>query len=137
MGIAIFFAIDGHHTLLRGLALMMETMPLGMLGPLSILGNFNDINLIEIMNQAIIEQFGLTFIYGLLMAAPVVATLLLLDSGIAIMAKTMPQMNVYFLFLPLKIFIGLIVLAISLRYIKPLIDSLMHTIFNLFKPFLA
>jgi len=45
--------------------------------------------------------------------------LLLLDLALAVVARTMPQLNVFIVSLPLKIFVGLVVLALSARYMLP------------------
>ena len=40
------------------------------------------------------------------------------------MGRSMPQMNVYFLFLPLKIGVALALMAIALRYLAPVLERL-------------
>ena len=70
------------------------------------------------------------YVYGVIIAAPVIGVLMLLDTGIAVMGRTMPQMNVYFLFLPLKIGAALILTAASLRYLSPVLERLFLTVFE-------
>ena len=112
----VFFLLDLHHLWLRGIAYSLEVVPIGT--------RFHGLNI-----DLIVAQFGKVFVYGLVVAAPVVIGLLLVDVGVAVMARTMPQMNVYFLFLPLKIFLGLTLLALSLRYMLPLIETILKNIF--------
>lgn len=57
--------------------------------------------------------FSEQFFLALLLALPVMALLMLFDVLVGIAAKGMPQMNVYFITLPLKIFIGIVALWAS------------------------
>lgn len=69
------------------------------------------------------------FVYGLAVVAPVVAVLLMLDVGMAVAARTMPQVNMFIVGFPLKIFMGLLVLALSLNYMGPLLEKIYASIF--------
>jgi flagellar biosynthetic protein FliR len=104
--VVTFFLIGGHHLLLRGLAFSLERIPPGS-------------RLTGLPLGTVVEQFGAMFVYAALLAAPVMTVILLVDIGMAMMARTMPQMNVFIVGLPLKIFVGLVVLAISLGFIGP------------------
>lgn len=68
---------------------------------------------------AIVSHLSAAFGLGILLALPAVMVLLLVDVGIAVMSRTMPQMNVYFLFLPLKVLLGVVVMAMSIRPMQP------------------
>lgn len=111
MGILVFLALDGHHELMRALALSLETAPPG--------GGWPNVNF-----AAIVAQFGAIFSMGLALAAPVVFGLLILDMALAILSRTMPQMNIFFVSMPLRIATGLILLALSLHYVGPLLKQL-------------
>lgn len=109
MAVITFFLVDGHHLLLRGIAYSLHNVPLG-----SGLYNF-DIT-------SVVAMFGKMFVYGLMIAAPVLFVLLLLDVGMAVASRSMPQLNIFIISLPLKIFVGLMVLALSLSHLKVLIN---------------
>ena len=49
---------------------------------------------------------------------------------LAVIARSMPQVNVFIVSLPLKIFVGLTVLAVSLCYLSPLIARVFESIFR-------
>jgi flagellar biosynthesis protein FliR len=116
LAIALFFAIDGHHLILRGLAFSLERVPPG--------------TFVTSVDPAIvIAQFGGMFVYAVALAAPVLFVILLLDVVLAVMARSMPQMNVFIVSLPLKILVGLITLAISLNYIGPLVARIFEDLF--------
>jgi len=117
IAVAAFFAIDGHHLLIRGLAFSLERIPPGT-------------PLIDVDPGAVVAQFGGMFVYALALAAPVLFVILLVDVVLAVIARTMPQVNVFIVSLPLKIFVGLVVLAISLNYAAPLMSRVFENLFN-------
>jgi flagellar biosynthesis protein FliR len=117
MAVAMFFAVDGHLMMIRGLVFSLEQVPPGTF-------------ISEVDPAVIVAQFGGMFVYAIAIAAPVLFTILLIDVVLAVVARTMPQVNIFIVSLPLKIFVGLFVLAISLRYISPLVARIFEDIFN-------
>jgi len=111
LAVVLFFLTDAYQLAIRGVAYSLAVSPPG-------------VGVGAIPYAEIVRQFGLTYVYGFIIAAPVIGILLLLDTGIAIMGRTMPQMNVYFLFLPLKIGLALALSAIALRYLSPVLETL-------------
>lgn len=91
-----------HLEILKLLAVSVEVIPVGA------------VNLIY-QPSAFISYLSGVFIFTLMLFSPVITSLLLLDLIIGLVARTMPQMNVYFVTLPLKLFIGILVLAITLK----------------------
>ena len=116
MALAAFFALDGHQWLIRGLVYSFDRIPPG--------GAFGTMSL-----EAVAAQFGAMFVYGMAVVAPAVITLLLVDVGMAVAARTMPQVNVFIFALPIKIFLGLTVLALALRNVGPLLERIYESIF--------
>jgi len=116
IAIMVFYTLDGHHFLLRGLAFSVEKIPPGMwMGELPI--------------SLVVAHFGAMFSFAIAIVAPVIFSILLLDVGLAVMARTMPQMNVFIVSLPLKIFTGLSVMALSMHMMAPLMERIFETIF--------
>jgi len=84
-------------------------------------------------------ELGRTFISGgsqlfkiaVQFAAPAMIFLLLVDISIAFIARVMPQMNVFFVTLPLKIGVGMMVLIISLRLFQVLFSYINDEIENM------
>ncbi len=106
MAAAVFLAVDGHHALVRALAWSLQQLPPG--------GSIASLD-----PAAVGAQWALMFSYGLLLVAPAVFALLLLDVALAVMARTMPQMNVFIVALPLKVVVGVLVLALTVRQMLP------------------
>lgn len=113
----IFFTADLHHVLLKGFAYSFELHPVGS-------------QLLELDLADVTRQFGLMFNMGIMLAGPIIGILLLVDAGVAIMSRSMPQMNVYFLFLPLKALLCFIALAWLLPIMSPLLLRTMDSSFT-------
>jgi flagellar biosynthesis protein FliR len=123
VGALLFLELDAHHTLLRGLAYSFTAVPVGQ--PFTLHA------------QPLIAQFGIMYTYGFVLVAPAVVGLMLIDVAVAVAARIMPQANVYFVALPLKVFVGLLLLALSLRFMQPLIEDMFGSIFRYWDRILA
>lgn len=96
--ILVFVTIDGHHALIRGLDLSFRTLPV--LAMPSGIGPFS----------AWMKLFGDLFRIGLQLALPLLGALLITNLMLGMIAKTMPQINVFIVGMPIQILAGLIVL---------------------------
>lgn len=101
LAVAYVFAIDGHYMLLRTLVFSVQVLPLGQVWQ-------------GITIAAITAQFGVVFSLGLMLFAPVLLVLFLVEVGIALMARSMPQFNAFLVSIPAKIGIGLTLMAVFL-----------------------
>ncbi len=100
----LFLAIQGHHYFITGLAKSFEMIPLSVLIPrLSSLGEF------ALLGQTILEV-------ALLLSAPVLVSILLVNFSLGIMGRAVPQINVLITSLPVNALVGLAVLMISLPF---------------------
>ncbi|MGE5552326.1 MAG: flagellar biosynthetic protein FliR [Betaproteobacteria bacterium] len=98
----MFLAIDGHHHLLRALAKTFELVPLG--------GFRYFPGLAELM----VKGFGAAFLLGFKISLPVVAALFLTDVALGLVARAVPQMNVFVIGFPAKILVGLVFVMLIL-----------------------
>jgi flagellar biosynthetic protein FliR len=98
----VFLSINGHHLVLTAFADSYEVIPPGVVGLASSVG------------ELMIKYTAYVFVIALKMAAPVMITLFLTDVALGAIAKTMPTMNVFFVGFPIKIGVGLMVMAMSL-----------------------
>jgi flagellar biosynthetic protein FliR len=100
VGVLLFFLLNVHHVLLRGLAWSIERYPLGRAWPLaSAVG-------------PLLKQVSSMFVLGLALAAPVVFCLLLVELALAVIAHSLPQMNMLVIGFPIKIVVGMVALAL-------------------------
>ncbi len=120
----IFLAINAHHVLIQALKYSFEKIPLG----------FFHIN--PLMLDQLIQIITFTFIIGFKMAAPVVITLFMANILLGILARTMPQMNVFIVGLPLKILLGLIILLLIFPLYIPIFENLFDRMFEALNQFL-
>lgn len=102
LAVVLFFLVDGHHALLRGIAYSLERFPLGQPWRL-------DAALVPLLRQV-----SGTFALGFALAAPVAVSILLVDMALGAVARQLPQLNMLTLGIPLKIVVGL--LAASLWF---------------------
>lgn len=112
--VAYFMALDGHHVLLRALALSVERFPPGAIAL--------DLDISEHLKFS-----GAMFTFGLALAAPVMLSLLLADVALAVMSRSMPQLNVFVLSFSIKIVLGLIGLTASVKFAGGVLTGLFES----------
>jgi flagellar biosynthetic protein FliR len=70
----------------------------------------------------------------LMVSAPTMLGLFAIDLAVAYASRSMPQANMYFVALPIKVMAGFVLLAGSLRYAPPLIERMYRDAFTVFSP---
>jgi flagellar biosynthetic protein FliR len=116
----IFFTINGHHWVLMGLARSFEAAPPASLLPLDAAGA-------TVLTNLLLRSAAL-FVAALRIALPIMGALLLADIAMGVISRSAPQMNIYFVGLPLKILIGIVALLLALPLTVSTIERLMATI---------
>ncbi|MBR0575947.1 flagellar biosynthetic protein FliR [Proteiniclasticum sp. BAD-10] len=96
LAIMVFFLLDLHHVLLLALMESFQIAPAGQLG-------FGAVKL-----DAVVHLFSLAFRMGFSMAAPLLIVLLLTDLVMGIISRTVPQINVFMLGMPLKTLVAMV-----------------------------
>jgi flagellar biosynthesis protein FliR len=115
--VAVFLGLDGHHVLVQALALSAHSVPPGAMS-------------YTVDWDAVLKQSGVMFTFGTALAAPVMLALLLADVSMAVLARSMPSLNIFVLSFSLKIVLGLTGLAAALRLAEPLLAALYGTTFE-------
>jgi flagellar biosynthetic protein FliR len=101
MGMLIFLIVDAHHIFLAALAETYQYVPPG--------GFAFSGGLMQILT-------GMTakvFLTAVKLSAPVMAVVLLINIGLAVIARTVPQINVFIIGFPIQIAAGLIFLGLT------------------------
>lgn len=106
-----FLAIDGHHLVLIALQKTFDAVPIQGTIP------FADPTLLMQMTSQMVQA-------GIQLALPVMAAVLLTDLSLGLLAKITPQIQVYFLGLPLKIGVSLVAMGLVLVMLLPLVGNL-------------
>mgnify|MGYP006279780913 FL=1 len=105
--VLLFLSANGHHLFLLILSRSYEAFPPGTMPAVSTL------------SAAVIETGSVMFIACLRLAAPMLAAFLILMVTLALLARLVPEMNILFLSLPLRVGLGLVMAVTFL----PLISS--------------
>lgn len=110
-----FLLMDGHYTLILGLAESYRLVPLNA-------GVFSGSAALVLL-----KIFSGAFTIGLQISAPVLAVLLITDLTLGFLARTAPQINVFLTGFPIKIAVGLL----TLSFLIPLLGTVLRTIFDM------
>ncbi len=102
--ILLFLVFDGHHYIIHALYYSFKIIPLGA------------ITFLKFSPEAFLKVFSNIFLVGLQLSAPVIAILFLIDFSLGVIAKGVPQMNVFMTGAPLKGLVAFISLFICLIY---------------------
>jgi flagellar biosynthetic protein FliR/FlhB len=116
--LVIFFIVDGHHMLIKSLIQSFSVIKLG-----SFFLNQASINIIF---KAFIEYFGIAIQIGI----PIVLILLFTDLTMSLIARTVPQLNIMILGLPIKIMVGFASFCFALPIFLKLMENLFTGIPN-------
>ena len=110
-----FLAINGHHLLMAGLVDTFRILPLSM----------------EMINLDQLNSFGVfvseIMAVGLKIASPVLISIFFMNMTMAIIGRTVPQINVLITSLPVNIMVGFIIMFVSV----PLLVWQMHDLLEL------
>ncbi|HYD61572.1 MAG TPA: flagellar biosynthetic protein FliR [Noviherbaspirillum sp.] len=117
LAVAVFFGMDGHHALLRGIAFSVQQVPPGT-------------GFAALPADAVVRQFGLMFSLGMALIAPVVFCLFLVEVGLALVSRVLPQMNVFVVGIPVKIVAGIAMFALTIGYLGPAMGRVYASVFN-------
>jgi flagellar biosynthesis protein FliR len=100
MGVALIFATDLHHLVI---AAMNESYTIFQPGELPLMGD---------AAQHVTKIIATSFRIGIQLSAPFLVFGLLFNIGLGVLSRLMPQMQVFFIGLPLSILLGLLLLLV-------------------------
>ncbi|WP_457323195.1 flagellar biosynthetic protein FliR [Roseateles sp. P5_E11] len=117
VGMSVFFGVDGHHALLRGIAQVAQWVPPGALWRLP-------------DASALARAMGAMFSMTVVLVAPAMFMLLLIELVLDFVSRVLPQMNVLFIGMPVKALVGLSTLAIAAPGMAPALRKLYAGVFD-------
>jgi flagellar biosynthetic protein FliR len=100
--IVLFFLVNGHHFFLRAIFMSFESVPLEHIP-----------RFLQMSNSAIhmlAYTTGQVIAIGLLLAAPAVVAIFLTDLVFGVINRVAPQINVFFMAMPVKMMMGIVVI---------------------------
>jgi flagellar biosynthesis protein FliR len=115
-----FFAIDGHLMLLKALMQSFEILPLGR----------GHVNFLAISDDIIAVGSDL-FKIAMRIALPISCVVLLINTGLAALARTTPQMNIFMVGFMLNIGAGLIMLGLAIPSLIPMFRKIILQSFEI------
>lgn len=124
VAVVAFFSTDAHHALLRGIAFSLTEAPPGA-------------GFIALRPDAVVRQFGLMFSLGVAVIAPAMIGLLLVEAGLSVVSRVLPQMNVFIVVIPAKIIAGIAIFALSVTALGPVMQRVFASIFTFWEQVLA
>lgn len=112
IALMIFFVLDAHHMLIKGISYSLQELPVGA-------ASLNP-SLAGYLIHATGSVFGSAFRIG----APVIVTLFLVELSFGVLSRMIPQANVFVDAIPVKVLVTVLMLGLSLGYIVPNIGAL-------------
>lgn len=114
LALVFWFLIDGHYSLIMGLAGSYQIVPISA-------ASFNGG-----VAYTLIKIFSGAFTIALKVSAPILAVLVMSDLALGFLARTAPQINVFITGFPIKIAVGLL----TLSFLIPLLGTMLRFLFN-------
>lgn len=102
--VILFLSANGHHLLLSIISKSYDAFPAG------------SIPTIPILTGGIIQAGSAMLVAGLKLAAPIMGAFLILMVILAILARIVPEMNILFISLPMRVGLGFIMVLIFLPF---------------------
>ncbi|MBM7647116.1 flagellar biosynthetic protein FliR [Bacillus ectoiniformans] len=115
MSLLLLLSLNGHHLILDGIFYSYQFIPME-----QAFISFGDGQMLDYIAKA----FNSMFIIAFQMAMPVVATLFLVDVALGIVARTVPQLNIFVVGFPIKIAVSFIVLFVVMGVILTVVQQL-------------
>lgn len=113
-----FITFGGLHVLLRLLYLTFEKIPVGRV-----------IINAEII-YGIIEAFSKAFVMGVCISLPIIAIELFIEAAMGVLIRAVPQLNIFIVGIPIKIFIGLLLLGLLIYPFSKFSEEIISHIYN-------
>src|SRR5699024_529403 len=120
LALLFLLSVNGHHLLIDGIFFSYEFIPLEAFVP------FQNETIVDF----IIDTFNKMFLIAFQVSIPIVGCLFLVDVALGIIARTVPQLNVFVVGLPLKIFVSFVAIFIFLGLYTTLVKKLFTSMFN-------
>ncbi len=123
IALLLIFALDIHHLLLMAVVDSYMLFPPGQ--PLPI-GDFSDV---------VARVVGKAFVLAFQIAAPFIVVAGVFYLGLGLLARLMPQMQIFFVAIPLQIALGLLVMALALPVmLRVFLQGFESTVVDLLMP---
>ncbi len=118
LALLLFFTVDGHHILIQIIFNSYDVVPLGA-------GIVTDR-----LSVGMVRLFADSFSLAVRITIPIIAASLLSVIAFGVLARAVPQINIFIVEIPFKIFIGLVVLLVTVPIIVESYNNIFDKMFN-------
>lgn len=118
----LFLAINGHHYLLMGIMNSYEWVPLENQLFAAILDGG--------ISNFLLQTLSTMFVLAFQLAAPLSAAIFIVDIGLGMLARTVPQFNIFVIGLPTKILVGFLIIFVMVPSFLYLFQLLFSQLFE-------
>ena len=118
MLLMIFFAVNGHLTLIKMIYMTIERMPVGTL-------TFS-----PGVGITALEIFARAFLLGVMMALPIIASGLTLEITFGVLMRLVPQIHMFVVGVPIKMLVGLVVFTATIPVFANFSSRIFSEMFN-------
>jgi len=108
----VFITVNAHYWFIKALMQSYRMVP-----PLK--ANFGNS-----LTEQLIQLSGSMFVIAIQVGSPIIAALLITSVAFGLIARTVPQMNVFIVAMPLKIGVGLLFIGFSLPYLSAFLKKI-------------
>ena len=102
----MLLAANGHHLLLQVIVRSYQTFPIGTIPSISV------------MTNGAIQASSMMLVASLRLAAPILVAFLLLFVVLAILARIVPEMDILFMTMPVRVGLGFVMMILFLPFIQ-------------------
>jgi len=113
LAVLIFLATDAHHFIIGAMVQSFELI------------NPALVDFSGVTPEFVLRIFSSMFLVAVKIAAPIMAILFFLSVGLGLVARTVPQMNVFIVGFPLQIGVGLVMVALAMPFFSVVLQSQM------------
>ncbi len=110
--ILLFFSVNGHHLFLLIISKSYEAFPVGVVPS------------IDVLTGGVVQAGSVMLIASLRLAAPVLTAFLVLMVTLALLARLVPEMNILFISMPIRMGMGLLMTSIFLPFVNGFIGEM-------------
>lgn len=118
LALIVFLSTNGHHIFLTALVTSFKLIPL------------TGVVFSSALTSLIIDMISGIFIIAIKISLPVLVAVFLTDIALGILARTIPQMNIFVVGVPAKIIVGIFVLSLALPFYVMFLEVAFNGMYN-------
>ncbi|MFQ5444325.1 MAG: flagellar biosynthetic protein FliR [Nitrospinales bacterium] len=104
LAVLLFLALNAHHFFIQAIVESFSLI------------NLSAFHFSSFTMEYLLQLFSATFVLGVKIAAPGMAVLFFTSVGLGLVARTVPQMNVFIVGFPLQIGLGLLIVGLAMPF---------------------